>query len=132
MSNRLNLHDRTIFTYVFPTSDTAKIHMLSAFWLKFNPLCEHQSLETLEGVTKLPQSAVILFIVTSLADLDVLVGLKLLLHRARIPTNRYQYRPHPIEIADLSTDLSRRSRIRIEISERRENRRYYLRPYHQK
>jgi hypothetical protein len=77
MSTHLNLQDRTIFTYVFPTSDTVKIQILSAFWLKFNPLCEHQPLDTLEGVAKLPQSAVILFIATSLADLDVLVGLKL-------------------------------------------------------
>jgi hypothetical protein len=77
MSTRLELSDRTIYTYVFPTSDRAKIQILSSFWLKFDLLCEYYPIYNIEDCAKLPPDSVILFIVTSLADLDVLLQLKL-------------------------------------------------------
>lgn len=77
MSTRLCLANRTIFTYVFPTSDLVKIQMLSSFWLKFDTLCEYRPIYNFEDMGKLSTSSVIFFVVTNLADLDTLVQLKL-------------------------------------------------------
>jgi ribulose-5-phosphate 4-epimerase/fuculose-1-phosphate aldolase len=76
MNPRLHLDDRTIYTYVFPTSDPAKIQILSSFWIKFDLLCEYYPIYNIEDCAKLPTSSVILFIITSVADLDVLLQLK--------------------------------------------------------
>jgi hypothetical protein len=77
MSTRLQLDNRTIFAYVFPTSDRFKIQTLSSFWLKFDLLCAYRPLHTLADSYQLPDDAVILFVVTNLADLDPLLQLKL-------------------------------------------------------
>lgn len=77
MNTRLQLADQTICTYVFPTGDLVKIQAISSFWLKFDTLCEYRPIYTFGDISKLSTSSVILFVVTSLADLDVLVQLKL-------------------------------------------------------
>jgi ribulose-5-phosphate 4-epimerase/fuculose-1-phosphate aldolase len=74
---RLCLTDRPIYAYVFPTNDPIKIQTISSFWLKFDLLCEYQPIYQIEECDRLPPSSVILFLVTSLADLDLLIQLKL-------------------------------------------------------
>jgi hypothetical protein len=77
MTTRLALDNRTIYTYVFQTNDPTKIQVLSVFWKQFDLLCEYTPLDRIEDSAKLPPASVVLFIVTSLADLDLLLQIKL-------------------------------------------------------
>jgi ribulose-5-phosphate 4-epimerase/fuculose-1-phosphate aldolase len=75
--NKLLLKDRTVHAYIFPASDPVKTQKIASFLLQFNHLCEYTFLDNLNDNIELSSSSVILFIVTSIADLEVLLQLKL-------------------------------------------------------
>jgi Class II Aldolase and Adducin N-terminal domain len=67
-----------IFTYIFQNSDPLKAQAVKSFLSEFNSLCEHSRICNLHDYANSPHpNSVILCLVTSLADLDVLISLKL-------------------------------------------------------